>query len=64
MQNDVLAKTNKQQRILMASKGENTEALIAKKMNLKLLPTSSTMNTHKITMKNGNRTNTVTFDTR
>lgn len=30
MQNDVLAKTNKQQRILMASKGENIEALIAK----------------------------------
>lgn len=30
MQNDVLAKTNKRQRILMASKGENIEALIAK----------------------------------
>lgn len=30
MQNDVLAKTNKQQRIQMASKGENIEALIAK----------------------------------
>ena len=30
MQNDVLAKTNKKQRILMASKGENIEALIAK----------------------------------
>lgn len=30
MQNDVLAKTNKQQRILMASKGENIETLIAK----------------------------------
>lgn len=31
MQNDVLAKTNKRQQILMASKGENIEALIAKK---------------------------------
>ena len=30
MQNDVLAKTNKRQRIQMASKGENIEALIAK----------------------------------
>ena len=30
MQNDVLANTNKRQRILMASKGENIEALIAK----------------------------------
>lgn len=30
MQNDVLAKTTKKQRILMASKGENIEALIAK----------------------------------
>lgn len=30
MQNDVLAKTNKRQRILMASKGENIEALIEK----------------------------------
>lgn len=30
MQNDVLANTNKRQRILMASKGENIEALITK----------------------------------
>lgn len=30
MQNNVLANTNKRQRILMASKGENIEALIAK----------------------------------
>ena len=30
MQNDVLAKTNKKQRILMAFKGENIKALIAK----------------------------------
>lgn len=30
MQNDVLAKANKRQRILMASKGENIEALIEK----------------------------------
>lgn len=28
MQNDVLAKTNKRQRILMASKGEDIEALV------------------------------------